>query len=93
MEIYSNSEQKFLRRVVVYASGDNAVMKLSKGGKDISFEDAQELATKGLLVVNVSDVYQEVVGYKVNGQAFEVYCLDMSAAPAKKTYKSANKKA
>lgn len=91
IKVFADSEEKYLMKVVVYATGDNEVMKYAKDGAEVSFEDAKDLASKGLLVVNVNDVYQEVVGYKVNSNHFEVYCLDMSDAATKQTYKSANK--
>lgn len=90
-KVFADSEEKYLMKVVVYATGDNQVMKYTAGGVDVPFEEAKDLASKGLLVVNVSGVFQEVVGYKVNGSHFEVYCLDMTAAATKQTYKSANK--
>ena len=91
-KIFANSEEKFLKRIEVFAKGDNQVLTFDKEGNNkIPFEGLIELLVKNLIVVNVADTYQVPVGFKVNNNVVEVYCLDVSTSVAKKTYKSANK--
>lgn len=92
-KIFANSEEKFLKRIEVFATGDNTVLTFDKEGNNkIPFEGLIELLVKNLIVVNVVDTYQVPVGFKVNNNVVEVYCLDVSTATvAKKTYKSADK--
>lgn len=92
-KIFANSEEKFLKRIEVFAKeGDNQVLTFDKEGKNkIPFEGLIELLVKNLIVVNVNDTYQVPVGFKVNTNVVEVYCLDVSTSVAKKTYKSADK--
>ena len=91
-KIFANSEEKFLKRIEVFATGDNTVLTFDKEGQNkIPFEGLIELLVKNLIVVNVENTYQVPVGFKVNNNVVEVYCLDVSTAVAKKTYKSANK--
>ena len=92
-KIFANSEEKFLKRIEVFAKGDNQVLTFDKKGENkIPFEGLIELLVKNLIVVNVADTYQVPVGFKVNTNVVEVYCLDVSTATVeKKTYKSANK--
>ena len=91
-KIFANSEEKFLKRIEVFAKGDNQVLTFDKEGKNkIPFEGLIELLVKNLIVVKVGEAYQVPVGFKVNSNVVEVYCLDDSTTVAKKTYKSANK--
>ena len=92
-KIFANSEEKFLKRIEVFATGDNTVLTFDKEGQNkIPFEGLIDLLVKNLIVVKVGETYQVPVGFKVNDNVVEVYCLDVSAATvAKKTYKSANK--
>lgn len=91
-KIFANSEEKFLKRIEVFAKGDNQVLTFDKEGNNkIPFEGLIELLVKNLIVVNVADTYQVPVGFKVNNNVVEVYCLDVSTSVEKKTYKSANK--
>ena len=92
-KIFANSEEKFLKRIEVFAKGDNQVLTFDKEGKNkIPFEGLIELLVKNLIVVNVNDTYQVPVGFKVNTNVVEVYCLDVSTATVeKRTYKSADK--
>ena len=92
-KIFANAEEKFLMRIEVFATGDNTVLTFDKEGQNkIPFEGLIELLVKNLIVVKVGDAYQVPVGFKVNGNVVEVYCLDVSTATvAKRTYKSANK--
>ena len=91
-KIFANSEEKFLKRIEVFATGDNAVLTFDKEGQNkIPFEGLIELLVKNLIVVNVENTYQVPVGFKVNNNVVEVYCLDVSATVEKKTYKSDNK--
>lgn len=91
-KIFANSEEKFLKRIEVFATGDNTVLTFDKEGNNkIPFEGLIELLVKNLIVVNVEDTYQVPVGFKVNNNVVEVYCLDVSTSVVKKTYKSDNK--
>lgn len=91
-KLFASSEEKFLKRIEVFAKGDNQVLTFDKNGEnEIPFEGLVELLVKDLIVVNVEDTYQVPVGFKVNDNVVEVYCLDVSATVEKKTYKSANK--
>lgn len=91
-KIFANSEEKFLKRIEVFATGDNSVLTFDKEGNNkIPFEGLIELLVKNLIVVNVADTYQVPVGFKVNGNVVEVYCLDTSTSAEKRTYKSADK--
>ena len=92
-KIFANSEEKFLKRIEVFATGDNEVLTFDKEGQNkIPFEGLIELLVKNLIIVNVADTYQVPVGFKVNTNVVEVYCLDVSTATVeKRTYKSADK--
>lgn len=91
-KIFANSEEKFLKRIEVFAKGDNQVLTFDKEGNNkIPFEGLVELLVKNLIVVKVGDAYQVPVGFKVNVNVVEVYCLDVSTTVAKRTYKSDNK--
>lgn len=91
-QLFAKAEEKFLKRIEVFSKGDNQVLTFDKEGNNkVPFEGLVELLKKDLIVVNVTDVYQVPVGFKVNGNVVEVYCLDVTSAVTKKTYKSANK--
>lgn len=91
-KIFANSEEKFLKKIEVFATGDNAVLTFDKEGQNkIPFEGLVDLLVKNLIVVKVGDAYQVPVGFKVNTNVVEVYCLDVSTTVAKRTYKSDNK--
>lgn len=91
-KLFANAEEKFLKRIEVFAKGDNQNLTFDKAGKEnIPFEGLLELLAKDLIVVNVSDTYQVPVGFKVNSNVVEVYCLDVSSSVEKRTYKSAEK--
>lgn len=92
--IFANAEEKFLKKVELFAKADNDVLTYDKEAKEqVPYEGLLDLLKKDLVIVNVAGVYQHPVSFKVVGQAIEVYCVDMTAAPAKKTYKSKNKAA
>ena len=91
-KIFANSEEKFLKRIEVFAKEADPVLSFDKEGTNkIPFEGLIDLLVKNLIVVNVENTYQVPVGFKVNNNVVEVYCLDVSTSVAKKTYKSANK--
>ena len=91
-KIFANSEEKFLKRIEVFAKGDNVLTFDKEGKNKIPFEGLIELLVKNLIVVNDANTYRVPVGFKVNDNVVEVYCLDVSTATVvKKTYKSADK--
>ena len=91
-KIFANSEEKFLKRIEVFATGDDTVLTFDKEGQNkIPFEGLIDLLVKNLIVVKVGETYQVPVGFKVNDNVVEVYCLDTSTTVQKRTYKSDNK--
>ncbi|MPM13110.1 hypothetical protein SDC9_59465 [bioreactor metagenome] len=90
--IFANAEEKFLKKVELFAKADTDILTYdSAATNQVPYEGLLELLKKDLVVVNVNGVYQHPVSFKINGQAIEVYCLDMATTPTKKTYKSKNK--
>ena len=92
--IFADAEEKFLKKVELFAKADEDVLTYDKEARNqVPYEGLLDLLKKDLVIVNVSGVYQHPVSFKINGQAIEVYCVDMTTTPTKKTYKSKNKAA
>lgn len=91
-KIFGNAEEKYLKRVELFATSDGDVLSYDAAGTlKVPYEGLLDLLQKDLVIVNVNDVFQVPVGFKVNGVAIDVYCLDVSSTVAKATYKSSNK--
>lgn len=93
-KIFARADEKFLKKVELFAKADNDVLTYDSAAKNkVSYKDLLDMLKKDLVLVNVGGTYQHPVSFKINGQAVEVYCLDVSTTPTKKTYKSENKTA
>lgn len=92
-KIFAKADEKYLKRVELFATGDNTVLYYdsAKSKQKVPFEGLLEMLKKDQVVINVGDVLYNPVSFKIVGQAVEVYCCDMTSTPTKKTYKSDNK--
>lgn len=69
---FADSEEKFLKRVIVYGHSDNALYVDEAHTTKLSKDDALNLCVKGLMVVHMDETYYNPVLFKENGGKVDV---------------------